>query len=374
MINTSSKRLVSGVCAASALLAGSVSLLSAKVVDETVATVNGQPILMSEYLKNKDSVMEQYRKGMPEFFQQKNAAEQLEKKVLDQMIDDSLLYQEAEKLKIKIRERELENGVHEIKRRFQVDEAGKPVSEEEAEAAFRKELNREALTVEQFKDRIRRQLMVRRVIDDSIRPKVKPPEEKEVREYFNKLNYVIKGDTSVLKGMDNDDSHEMLSLAQRFKDLISERVRVRHILIKADEKTSIVEKSKLLKKAQELKKRIDNGEEFADIARKHSEDTESAQRGGDIGFIVRGWMVPEFEKKAFTLGVGETSDPVETKFGYHIMRVEEKKAAQKLAFDDVKEDLAQYIANKQMQTELLSFIKDLRTKASIQITAPKKAD
>lgn len=369
-MNINSRKGVLLACAAVASVFTSPS--SAKVMDETVATINGQPILMSEYLKNKESVMEQYRKGMPEFFQQKNAAEQLEKKVLDQMIDDSLLFQEAEKLKIKIRERELENGVREIKRRFQVDETGKPVSEEDAETSFQKELAREALSVEQFKDRIRRQLMVRKVIDDSVRPKIKPPEEKDVREYFNKLNYVIKGDTSAIKGMDEEDAREIMSLAQRFKDLISERVRIRHILIKADEKTSIVEKSKLLKKAQELKKRIDNGEDFADVAKKNSEDTESAQRGGDIGFIVRGWMVPEFEKKAFALGVGETSDPVETKFGYHIMRVEEKKASQKLAFDDVKEDLSQYIANKQMQTELLNYIKDLRSKASIQITAPKK--
>ncbi|MFH1619343.1 MAG: peptidylprolyl isomerase [bacterium] len=358
------------LCAALAVPAAAVS---AKVVDKTVATVNGQPILLSEYLKNRDSVIEQYKKGMPEFFQQKDASAQIEKKVLDQMIDDSLLLQQAEKLKIKVRDRELENGIAEIKKRFQSDESEKPLTEDEADAAFQNELKKESINLEQFRDRIRKQLMVRRVIDESVRPRVKIPEEKEVRAYFEKINLIVKEDTSPVNGLNEEDAREMLSMGQRFKDMVSERVRVRHLLLKTDEKTSIVEKSKILKRAQDLKKQIDAGADLAELARKYSDDTESAARGGDIGYIVRGWMVPEFEKKAFSMGVGDVSEPVETKFGYHIIRIEEKKAAQKLGFEDIKDDLAQYLASVQMRKELVKYIEELRSKASIQTNLPQKS-
>lgn len=349
-----------------------VSSSGARVIDETIATVNGKPILLSAYNKNKDSVLEQYQKGMPGFFKQEDAVEQIEKKVLDQMIDDALLLQHAEKLRIKIRERELENGMREIKRRFTIDEQGKPVGEKEADAAFQRELKRESLNRKQFTERIRKQLMIRKVIDESIRSKMALPQESEVRGYYDKIDLIIKGDTSVVKGMEKDRANEMIALSQRFKDLTAERVRVRHILVKMDEKTSMMDKSKLLKKALDIKKRIDKGEDFSELARKYSDDAESAPRGGDLGFIIRGWMVdmPEFEKTAFSLGVGKASRPVETKFGYHIIRVEEKRAAQKLVYKNIKEDLTQYIAGRQMQKELIDFVKDLRSKATIKINMP----
>ncbi len=340
------------------------------VMEDTAAAVNGQPILLSEYQKNRNSVMEQYKKGMPEFFQQKDAEQQLEQKILNQMIDDAILYQQAEKLKIKLRERELENGMKEVKSRFRMDDYGKVLSDEEAEAVFRRELKKEAITPEQFKERIRKQLMIRKVIDEVLKPRVKAPEEKEVKAYFEKVKSAVTAGTTAVAGMNQEESHEMLTLAQKFRDMTAERVRVRHILVKTDEKTSIVDKSRLLKKAQDIKKQIDEGMDFDELA-KSSEDTESAPRGGDIGFIIKGWMDPAFEKAAFSTNVGDVSGPVETKFGFHIIKIEEKRAPQKLNYDEVREDLAQYLAGAQMQKELLSYIKELRAKASIQINIKK---
>ncbi len=370
MTNTGSKTLKAVLAVLVPFIV--VSSSGARVIDETIATVNGKPILLSEYNKNKDSVLEQYRKGLPDFFEQEDAMEQIESKVLDQMIDDAVLLQHAEKLKIKIRERELENGMREIKRRFTIDAQGKPVGEKEADAAFQRELRNESLSRKQFEKRIRNQLMIRKVIDESIRPKITPPEESEVRGYYDKIDFIIKGNTSVVKGMKKEDADAIIALAQRSKDLTAERVRVRHILIKMDETTSMVDKSKLLEKALGIKKRIDKGEDFSELAGKYSDDAESALRGGDLGFIIRNWMVdmPEFEKVAFSLGVGKTSRPVETKFGYHIIRVEEKRAAQKLVYENIKEDLTQYIAGRQMQKELIAFIKDLRSKSTIKINIP----
>lgn len=359
------------------VLAGCALLCPAafgEVMDGTAATVNGKPVFQSEYNRNVDAIKEQYQRFMPEFFQQPDANEQIEKKVLEQMVDDILLQQYAEKMKLKVRDRELDNGVAEVKKsKFSVDENGKPRDDSEVDALFAKALNKESLTLEQFRDRLRKQLLVRKVIEEVVRPKVAAPTDKDIQACFDKIKFIVKGDTSVVKGMSEEDAQDLITLGQRFKDMTAERVRVRHLLVKVDPGASMADKSKALEKAQGFKKQLDKGDDFAELARKSSDDPESAARGGDIGFVVKGMFpaLPEFENKAFSLGVGETSDPFETKFGYHIMRVEEKKAAQGLSYDDAKEDIGTFLMNQQLQKELLKLVKDLRDKADISYAAKK---
>ena len=132
-----------------------------------------------------------------------------------------------------------------------------------------------------------------------------------------------------------------------------ERVRARHILIKTEGKSDS-EKKTLLTKAQDLLKKAKGGADFADLAKANSEDAGSATKGGDLDFFVRGQMVPEFEKSAFSMKINEISDIVTTQFGYHIIQVTGKEAAKVKSFDEVKTDLAaqlkhQMVADK-MQT------------------------
>jgi parvulin-like peptidyl-prolyl isomerase len=77
---------------------------------------------------------------------------------------------------------------------------------------------------------------------------------------------------------------------------------------------------------QDIKKKLENGEDFAELAKKYSDDPGSKNKGGDLGFFTKGRMVPEFESAAFSLKPGELSDPVKTDFGYHLIEVQEKKA------------------------------------------------
>ncbi|AIE59249.1 peptidylprolyl isomerase [Bacillus methanolicus] len=102
-------------------------------------------------------------------------------------------------------------------------------------------------------------------------------------------------------------------------------IRARHILV-ADEKT-----------AKEIKKKLDNGAKFEDLAKKYSTDTLSAKKGGDLGWFGAGEMVPEFEKAAYALKVNEISDPVKTEHGWHIIQVTDKK--EKKPFDKMKNEL-----------------------------------
>ena len=117
---------------------------------------------------------------------------------------------------------------------------------------------------------------------------------------------------------------------------IKEQVKVRHILISvpsgADAKTDAAAKAK----AEDILKQIKAGGNFADLASKNSDDPGSKVQGGELGWLDRGKTVPEFDKAAFTLNPGQTSDLVKTQFGYHILQVEEKKTAHLQPIAEVK--------------------------------------
>lgn len=127
-----------------------------------------------------------------------------------------------------------------------------------------------------------------------------------------------------------------------------ERVRARHILVMTQGKPES-EKNNLLKKAQDLLKQVKSGGDFAEIAKKNSDDPGSAARGGDLDFFVRGQMVPEFEKFAFSAKTNDISEIVTTQFGYHIIQVTEKQAPTVKPFDEVKESIA-----KQLKADIAS--------------------
>jgi peptidyl-prolyl cis-trans isomerase D len=120
---------------------------------------------------------------------------------------------------------------------------------------------------------------------------------------------------------------------------VKEQVKVRHILIAvpqgADAKTDQAAKAK----ADDLLKQIKSGGNFADLASKNSDDPGSKVQGGELGWLDRGRTVPEFDKTAFTLAPGQTSDVIKTQFGYHILQVEDKKTAHLRPLSEVKDEI-----------------------------------
>ncbi len=130
-----------------------------------------------------------------------------------------------------------------------------------------------------------------------------------------------------------------------------DRVRVRHILIKTQGKPK-EEAAKLKAKAEDVLKQLQKGGDFADLAKKNSDDTGTAVKGGELGWITKGQTVPNFEKTAFAQKPGETSGLVETEYGFHIIQTEEKQPAHTQSFDEVRPQLLMD-AKKQMATDNL---------------------
>ncbi len=358
-------KTISKVALAAALLAAA-GAARAEVVGALAARVNDQPITMDQYDRAKTDLASQYKTAMPDFFKQPDADAQLSKAALDKLIDESLLTQKAASMKIKVYERELENGIAEVRKRFTVSPDGTKLTPEKAEAAFQDELKKENVTMDEFRDRIRRQLMVQKLVQDTVKLKAKMPDDNDVKAYFDDIKLVLEGKPDDVKGLTTEQTQDLLAVAGKFRELTSERLRLRHILIKVPEDATPEQKEAARQKALEVKKQLDNGMDFDDAVQKYSEDTESVPNGGDLGYVVKGMLPKPLEDVAFKMHVGEDSDPVYTKFGWDILRLEEKRAAQKLRFDAVKNDLEQVLTQNAYADELTSYIKGLRKDAKIE--------
>ncbi|MGD9916066.1 MAG: peptidylprolyl isomerase [Rhizobiaceae bacterium] len=132
-------------------------------------------------------------------------------------------------------------------------------------------------------------------------------------------------------------------------------VKASHILVKTKEE------------ADAIVKRLDAGEDFATIAKELSQDPGSGANGGDLGYFGPGQMVPEFEKAAFALEVGQyTKEPVQSQFGWHIIKVEDKRQQQPPAFEDVKEQVRSLV----LRERYVALLKTLREGGSVEITDP----
>ena len=363
-MNSSSKFLA-------VVLMGLASGAQAGVLEDTVAVVNGSPILLSEYQKEIDEVMEYWRRVMPAAAADPTHVRKLRETTLEQLIDREVLYQEWVKLKLKVREREIDAGLAEIKDRFAKDDEGSPVSQADADAAFSKKLKAMGLTLSQFRSRLSRQIMGRKVVDETIKLRVKMPQEQAVKEYFERLKaFVVSGSSEPPKDVGEEEGAAFLEIAGQMKAMTSERVRVSRILFRFSITNSAREKKRALKAAQETRRRLADGANFAEVAREVSEEAEFAARGGDIGLLVHGAAPPEFEKAAFSLGLGEISEPIETEGGYFLIRVQEKRASEAPDFDKFKEELGKAMQNIAFQKELEAYVKSLKAQAVIERTPP----
>lgn len=133
-------------------------------------------------------------------------------------------------------------------------------------------------------------------------------------------------------------------------------VKARHILVKTKEE------------AEAIIKRLDTGESFETIAKEVSTDPGSGANGGDLGWFGPGQMVPEFEQAAFALEVGAHSkEPVQSQFGFHVIKVEDKRAQQPPAFEQVKEQFRSMI----LREKYFALVEALRAKAAVEIADPE---
>lgn len=253
-------------------------------------------------------------------------AQRIRKQILEQMIDEKLLGEQAMRGQISV-EPEMVNE------RFQNVQARFP-----SEAAFTQELNSRGLTPEQLKNNIRKGLMTEQLINKEVIDKVSVSPA-ELEPYFQKHR---------------DDYVQ------------EEAVHARHILIKVASDASPEDDQKAKDRAEAVLAKAKKGEDFAQLAKQHSEGPSSAQEG-DLGYFGRGKMIKPFEDAAFTIKVGEISGLVRTQFGYHIIKVEDKLEAKQLSYKEAEDQVKKDLTREKTIARYGEYIKGLREKATVTV-------
>jgi peptidyl-prolyl cis-trans isomerase C len=147
---------------------------------------------------------------------------------------------------------------------------------------------------------------------------------------------------------------------------VPDEVKASHVLIKVGEKATPEEKQKAREKIDALRARAMSGEDFMKLAKENSEDG-SASNGGNLGYFKKGDMVKPFEDTAFGLEKDQISPVIETSFGYHVIKVTDKKAAHTLTYEEVSKDIEKFLMNKHKRDEVNKTVELLKKDAKIDI-------
>ncbi|GAQ25307.1 peptidylprolyl isomerase [Tepidanaerobacter syntrophicus] len=222
--------------------------------------------------------------------------------VLNSLIANKIVELEAKKQNITVSEEDVQKEVDKLAEQYGGEEA------------FTQFLDMYGYSLDGIKDNIKMNLYVKKLLEPTIKI-----EESEIKSYFdeNKASF----DTP-------------------------EQVKASHILVDTEEK------------AKEVKQKLQDGEDFAELAKTYSTDTSNNQQGGELGYFSKGQMTPEFEAAAFSLKVGEISDPVKTEFGYHIIKVEDKKEAKEATYEESKDKIKEALLEEKLSTAFSTWIQE----------------
>lgn len=139
------------------------------------------------------------------------------------------------------------------------------------------------------------------------------------------------------------------------KFTVGTKIKASHILVKTEEE------------AKEIADKINSGEDFAGLAKSRSQDKGSAQKGGDLGYFGRGQMVPEFERAAISLKPGEVSAPVQTRFGYHIIKLTDIKKGEKANFEQSKDAIRKQLLAEKRKKLFDAYVERLKAKSKVTL-------
>ena len=277
---------------------------------KVVAKVNGQPIFEDQLTPEVNKSLKKWKKyGMKQ--QTPELTLRLQKRALNKVIDDELVIQASQKTKVKDLDKKVDQRLQKMKKKYQTEEK------------FEHYLKMRNLTEKAVKKNITRQIYVDEYLKNEGISDPDIPEER-IREFYDgsPQNYERK-----------------------------ETVEVSHILIKVDETAGPEEKEKAYLKAVEIRKEILAGKDFAEMAKEHSQ-CNSGSGGGGLGYQERGYMPKEFDEVAFTIEKDTVSDVVETKFGYHIIKVTDKLPGGIAPYEEVR-DFIKNICKKTNQKRSL---------------------
>ncbi|MTI82121.1 MAG: hypothetical protein FH758_14870 [Firmicutes bacterium] len=313
-----------------------IAVVGCNAGKELAAEVNGEEITMEEYNERVASVKGSYESMGVDFEseQGKEMEETLKQNVLDDMIDQVLIRQQAEEEGVEPTEEDVNKRIEEVKGRFETEEQ------------YQQALKDNEVSEEQLRDDIYSETATNNLFE-KVTADVKEIDEKQVEEYYQQ----------------NKES-EYSSPKQ---------LKTRHILffVNEEDREDIPvkrsdEEAKSL--AQEVIDQLNQGVDFAELAKEKSEDTGTKDNGGLFAFEpAAGRTDPQFAVAAEALAEGEyTSEPVRSQFGYHVIKLEEVIPAETQPYSEVKENIQEKLNQEAKTKHFTSYIKEIREKADIK--------
>ncbi|MFP4159165.1 MAG: peptidylprolyl isomerase [Desulfobacterales bacterium] len=296
--------------------------------DDHVAVVNKTKIPAEDLERKVDMIRARYAGSGAEISGEQLA--QLKRTILDNIIDQEMLYQASREEGIEVDPDEIQQEIDQLMDQFENQED------------FRKQMAEMNYSEEALEKEIRQNLAIRKLIDERFASEISVSDD-DIKAYYE----------------ENQSEFEE-----------PERVHARHILIRSGPDDDDETKEEAKEKLEEVREKLESGEEFSELARQYSEGP-TAESGGDLGYFSRGEMVKRFDEAAFGLEAGEVSDIVETRFGYHLIKVEDKKEQGVQPLDDVKGSISENLEREKVMRELEPYLESLKEKYDVEKNLPE---
>jgi len=306
-----------------ALMVPAVFLFAADLYPGDVALVNGKPISRAALDRKVNEALMKLEAGGQAVAGPDR--ENLKKNVLEGLINNELIYQESMRAGYKAADTMIETQYSTIKGQFGTEQQ------------FLNMLEQRGYTENSLREELGRIIAIDNYIGGEVAPHVSVPEEEVLRYYEENIKVFWEPET----------------------------VRASHVLAGVDDPSDEGQKKAALRKIKEVKKKLEKGEEFGALAREYS-DCPSSTQGGDLGSFKREQMPEPFSNAVFSLEEGEISGIVETKFGYHIIKLIERKPERTVPFEEVKSDIEQWLGEQKIFEELKVLVDKLKKGAKIE--------
>lgn len=308
-------------------LAG-IAAAESQLLDKVVAVVDDDVIMASELGLQMHMMQIQMRQAGRE----PPPVEVMQKQVLEKLIVESIQVQLGERAGVALTADQLQKAFADIAAQNKL-----------SPAQFREQLAQQGIPENMFMENVRRSFIIQQVQQALVNKRL----ELSDQDIDNFLN---------------SEEGRMLA-SQQVQGQRVPQLHVRHILVKTSEVRNDEEAEALL---QRVRKRLAQGEDFGDLAKLYSQDPGSAMKGGDLGWVAPGQMVPEFESVMVATQANYVSAPFRTEFGWHILQVLESRE-QDMTDDILRKQATIILRKRRYQDELPRWLKELRDKSYVQI-------
>ncbi|MDH3973390.1 MAG: peptidylprolyl isomerase [Deltaproteobacteria bacterium] len=294
--------------------------LHAEVFDRVVASIGDDAITLFDIDREAGPLLKQYKKDEKRLYETRKA-------ILEKLIEKVLLMREARLMGLEVSKGEVTSAVDNIKRENKIghDELVRALAQE-------------GMTYEKYVDELKGQILRSKVLDRKVRGSINISDD-DISFYYEKNRDIFKSD---------------------------EEIRVRHILFLVPKEAGEEKLKEVKTRAEAVLKLARGGENFEALAKKHSQGP-SASSGGDLGYFRKEDMVKEFSRAAFALNVNEVSDLVLSPFGFHIIKMMDRRGGKAVSFDDVKGKIKAILFSEEMEKGAKSYIEELKDTNDLKI-------